>query len=813
MSEFDLTGNAILSSTDKNPKTLSVIRTDTNSQNAGVTPFAEIQMSISGVNNDLGVLAFLTNNGSSNDERMRIDPTGNVGMGTTVPNHKLEVAKDIGSTGDDGQIVASGYTNKNKGLALGFDTVNNVGFIYAREKGVGFRNLVLGYPGGNVGIGKQGPNYPLSLGDGLANTKLAIWDGGSGGTAFGLGVQASQFRFHLNVAFDRFSFLNGAAGTEIVTFLGTGNVGIGTLTAGPTRKLEIAGSSGNVLWAGASTGSTANIDLSGHVQLREYGNGGIAYLQARDDASNRDIGLRIRTQSAGLSAPGIVEAVTIDKSGNVEVAGNLKANAIQSKPAIFDFKIMGNFSEFYPVVFSDNSWSDGPMILEINRPNVHTDSNWRGSLNSRFIVHSSAWGHGADMCRAEIYYGSNQFIAGYQNHYYSSKFIVWLKGGGTTYYFRSNHSITLEDFSATAKTLDGQNYPIKTSIDSYVLASGIHFDKSLVIDGKVGIGTNVPQSKLQVKSLTAIDEGATGAGAWANFGSNAFYDGVWKRIDSTKAGVNLHINSDGGGQEFRFYRVEANGTNQRNIAVIGSSISYMLESNVGIGTSNPAANLDVAGGGKLNQVGIGSAPFGTLPYPYESIQLPTWANLRINFGSTETAIFTNNGYVGIGVIPSEKLHVAGAFIRVDGAGNEQAYIGGDAVANDVQIGSFNPAIMSVAMWNTSAGWMNVAARNFITKSDLRYKKNIQGITNALDTAMRLHGVIYDHWNHDSKDMNLDGRRQIGFIGQEVKEILPDVVFQDSKGYYGISYTSIIPLLVEAMKEQQKMIEELKEKIR
>jgi hypothetical protein len=56
--------------------------------------------------------------------------------------------------------------------------------------------------------------------------------------------------------------------------------------------------------------------------------------------------------------------------------------------------------------------------------------------------------------------------------------------------------------------------------------------------GKVGIATT-PRSRLQVRSLTAIDEGASAAGAWPNFGSNALFDGDWKRIDSTKAGVNL----------------------------------------------------------------------------------------------------------------------------------------------------------------------------------------------------------------------------------------------------------------------------------
>src|SRR5687767_14381496 len=71
--------------------------------------------------------------------------------------------------------------------------------------------------------------------------------------------------------------------------------------------------------------------------------------------------------------------------------------------------------------------------------------------------------------------------------------------------------------------------------------SGDDVTGPLTVAGNVGIGSTAPQSRLHVRSLTAIDEGTTSAGAWANFGSNAFFDGAWKRIDSTKAGVSLHM--------------------------------------------------------------------------------------------------------------------------------------------------------------------------------------------------------------------------------------------------------------------------------
>lgn len=65
--------------------------------------------------------------------------------------------------------------------------------------------------------------------------------------------------------------------------------------------------------------------------------------------------------------------------------------------------------------------------------------------------------------------------------------------------------------------------------------------------------------------------------------------------------------------------------------------------------------------------------------------------------------------VGIGTSnPAEKLHVNGNFIRVEGAGGEQAYMGGDGFGGDVQIGSFNPGVTAVALWNApNADYMHL----------------------------------------------------------------------------------------------------------
>jgi hypothetical protein len=92
---------------------------------------------------------------------------------------------------------------------------------------------------GNVGIGMSSPSVRLSLGNDLANTKLALWE--SGGYRMGLGVGSQQFRLHLSgvISSERFSFLDAPSGNELVTILGTGNVGIGTNN--PQARLHVNG--------------------------------------------------------------------------------------------------------------------------------------------------------------------------------------------------------------------------------------------------------------------------------------------------------------------------------------------------------------------------------------------------------------------------------------------------------------------------------------------------------------------------------------------------------------------------------------------
>jgi hypothetical protein len=93
-------------------------------------------------------------------------------------------------------------------------------------------------------------------------------------------------------------------------------------------------------------------------------------------------------------------------------------------------------------------------------------------------------------------------------------------------------------------------------------------------------------------------------------------------------------------------------------------------------------------------------------------------------------------------------------------------------------------------------------------SDGRLKENIQRIENALAKVERINGVYFN-----MKDT--PEQTEVGVIAQDVKEVLPEAVsiVDREKGYLGVSYPSLIPVLIEAVKEQQATIRILSEKVR
>ena len=93
-------------------------------------------------------------------------------------------------------------------------------------------------------------------------------------------------------------------------------------------------------------------------------------------------------------------------------------------------------------------------------------------------------------------------------------------------------------------------------------------------------------------------------------------------------------------------------------------------------------------------------------------------------------------------------------------------------------------------------------------SDERLKTNIAPISNALEKVLMLQGVTYEWKRDENIELNFDSNTHIGFLAQELIKVLPDVVSEE-EGYKRINYIELVALLTEAIKEQQKEINELR----
>lgn len=186
---------------------------------------------------------------------------------------------------------------------------------------------------------------------------------------------------------------------------------------------------------------------------------------------------------------------------------------------------------------------------------------------------------------------------------------------------------------------------------------------------------------------------------------------------------------------------------------------------VGIGTTQPpAGGLRVHSGG-LAVSGFSSPNYGTAAGVFIESGGASGLVFAYNYGTATTLPLLLNspgGNVGIGTTsPLYTLHVNGSVAGV---------------------GAYN------------------------NLSDARYKKDIRPLQHAMETVQQLRGVRYDWRREEYPGLKFDQGEQVGFVAQEVKEVLPEAVNQDAEGVYSIAYTKVIPVLVEAIKEQQQKTE-------
>jgi hypothetical protein len=120
--------------------------------------------------------------------------------------------------------------------------------------------------------------------------------------------------------------------------------------------------------------------------------------------------------------------------------------------------------------------------------------------------------------------------------------------------------------------------------------------------------------------------------------------------------------------------------------------------------------------------------------------------------------------------------------------------------SDPQVGSNTTNYLPNSSKLDVNGDINVSGDVLVT-SDMRLKEKIGPIESSLDKIAMIKGVTYNWKNRD-----ISNRKHYGVIAQEIEKILPEIVKEGSDGKKRVAYMELIPVLIEAMKEQQRVIE-------
>jgi len=160
-----------------------------------------------------------------------------------------------------------------------------------------------------------------------------------------------------------------------------------------------------------------------------------------------------------------------------------------------------------------------------------------------------------------------------------------------------------------------------------------------------------------------------------------------------------------------------------------------------------------------------------------------------------TGQITVNQYTSLNSFPATGMSTK-AFLGIDSGGN---VITTNSISGSLGVGTTGSAVLG-----------RIDAANDVvafSTSDENLKKNIKPIKNAIEKIEQIGGYTFD-WKKDKKNIHGFSGHDVGVIAQEIEAVLPEVVVTRENGYKAVRYEKIIPLLIEAIKEQQNKINEL-----
>ncbi|MFH0792293.1 MAG: tail fiber domain-containing protein [bacterium] len=707
-----------------------------------------------------------------------ITNAGNVGIGTTSPGYKLEVAGDMKVS------TALNFSTQSK-----FITVNGGDLVLTSQSAAGAGVLRIS-PNGSPGVNKS--ILQLFNTDWAADqTNYELGQVRFSGDVFQMGTFAGGTGTNRDMAFLTSS-------TERVRITSTGNVGIGT--TGPGGKLDVQG--GNLVVGNLtlSPSQSTNFGIAGTqtadvLSTTNYGIkttnriyqaiGSTAALQVADasnvvkfivDTTNSGVGINYNSPgTAALAINGNVGIGTTGPSGKLHVIiGNNFTIDTKFTTSDFVYGSVGSGLSFQTGAATGNTYSSiaafsaggstgNNLVLNPTSGNVGIGTTAPGArlhlTEADTTSYSPDFGNPYATFPHNILKLTNDVTSDTaSNKYAGLAFEVARTAGGNAVGL-----ISLVDPDGSAFANSDLTFSLRDASTAKLLER-----VRITGAGNVGIGTTAPGQKLSVVG----DIGLSGANRFIGLTDN--------------------------------YALSLKTNNSDRLWITNAG-------NVGIGTTAPSFKLEVNGGSSYGAMTIGTTGSGqvaALGFEKSNGNWPAWIGIqdtnRLDFavasnvypsdalsGYTRMSI-DSSGNVGIGTTgPLQKLHVAGgARITTSIAGTDDRTLCTEAATGDIE-------------------FVNGACGT----SSRRYKENIKEMAYGLDEINRLNPVFFNYTKDSAAPSDLSliddrTKRRIGFIAEDLQEVIPEVVIWQGGNVESIDYAYLVSLLTKGVQELSSTVDSL-----